>query len=102
MPHTRLSPFHPAHISADVRMFLHVGDESLQEVQTSSTAIKLKEHRTLEVGPAVLEVIIDGKTRRSEILRRDVGSQHSVVYLPSNHKIPHSRQRSWRFALHWP
>jgi hypothetical protein len=60
-------PFSPSSSgghSADVRMVLHVDDKSLEVVQTSPSAIKLRESTAMLSGAAVLEIIVDGESQR--------------------------------------
>jgi hypothetical protein len=54
--------------SASVQMWLHVGGRSLVVVQAGDKALKLRDHTTLPSGPASLEIIVDGQSRRSAVM----------------------------------
>jgi hypothetical protein len=50
--------------SSNITMSLHIGSTTFPVLQSSETAIKLKDSQDIPEGDAVLEIIVDGRPRR--------------------------------------
>jgi hypothetical protein len=53
--------------SADVEMFLHIGNDSYPVLQSGGVEIKLKDASVVPSGNGILEIVIDGRSDRREV-----------------------------------
>jgi hypothetical protein len=54
-------------------MWLHIGEVKFPVLQSSSSAIKLNESTTIPQGDALLEIIVDGRSRQWPVHVLDSG-----------------------------
>ena len=53
--------------SSTVQMYLHLGSVSFALAQASTDAVRLKADATIPLGPAEVEIIVDGVSHRSQV-----------------------------------
>jgi len=65
--------------SSTVTMCLHVGSATFPVLQSSETEIKLSESDRVPQGDAILEIIVDGRSRRWPIRVLSTGARPKWV-----------------------